>query len=82
MVWVRMVDPDDLQWPPRKLVRHLKETLLIELVLNPGTFRIQVFTSSKRVHVTLIAIEASNHEPTTLVWVSLLRVVVDFAHDA
>ncbi len=78
---MRMVDPHDLPGPPRKLVRHLKEALLIKLVLNPGPIRIQVFASSKRVHEPFIAIEAPNHQPTTFVWVRLFHVVVDLAHD-
>jgi len=78
---MRMVDPHDLPWPPREFVGHLKEALVIELVLNPRTFRIQVFASASSVDVPLISLETTDHQPTTLVWVGFFHVVVDFAHD-
>jgi len=81
MIRMGMVNPHDFPWPIRKLVGHLKETLLIELVLNAGTFRIQVSASAKRVHEPFIAIETPNHQPTTFVWIRLFHVVVDLAHD-
>ena len=78
---MRMVDPHDLPRPPCEFICHLKEALIIEFVLNPGTFRIQVFASASSVHVPLISVETPNHQPTTLVWVGFFHVVVDFAHD-
>ena len=78
---MRMVDPHDLPWSTCKLVRHLKKALVIQLVLNPGTFRIQVPASAKRVHEPFIPVETPNHQPTTFVRVRLFHVVVDLAHD-
>jgi len=78
---MRMVDPHNLQGPRRKFIRHLKETLRIQLVLNPGLFRIQVLASTRRVYDPLIPIETTNHQAATLVGIGFFHVVINFAHD-